>query len=379
MLDDPSVGDITARLRYAVSADQLPASSRKKAAQLAERLAVGVRIALLGPKSVGKSTLCDVLLRQVPGNCVLGPTRIFSAGEQGTQDNLEAAGLTAFSHVSVSPKLLGRVQVIDIDMPSDDRAVEEVTTAVLSDVDIVLWCTQTFTAKEVSLWAEASDPLKDHSFLVLTKADELAEKGELKARVVALHDVVSEEFHSFFTTSARRVQGLLESGVPPTEAQFAASGVKALADALFHVTASGQRADMDGALLFLERCGIARDDLPEHVSAPKPSPTENPTPFHAARDRILARSLDLAEITFDDTGGDMEHVLECCGEIAEELVEIVSGVDLDSDEDRTWCNVFEEASDKITLMAMENDVRSAADAVTVLLQLRRDLETLTIP
>ena len=92
----------------------------------------------------------------------------------------------------------------------------------------------------------------------------------------------------------------------------------------------------------------------------------------------MARAYDLAELGFDEAEGDMSDVLGLCGTISEELVDVMQ-VQADTyPELAPWCTAFQDASDKVMLMTLENDTRSAADAVTILLQLRRDLESMQV-
>lgn len=100
--------------------------------------------------------------------------------------------------------------------------------------------------------------------------------------------------------------------------------------------------------------------------------------FAQARLHITERALDLAELTYDAEMSDLSGVLSLCGEISAELVDIVSTTQSNDPEEKRWRAVFEEASDKVVLMSMEDDQRSAADAVSILLQLRRDLDFLSL-
>ncbi len=131
---------------------------------------------------------------------------------------------------------------------------------------------------------------------------------------------------------------------------------------------------MDSAMLFVERHGLVRKAPPDPSVPVADAAQRVQMPFKGAYDAIMQRAFDLAELSFDESTGDMSAVLELCGTISEELVEIMRGTGLGKAHWAEWSDQFEEASDKIMLMTMENDTRSAADAVTILLQLRRDME-----
>ncbi len=284
-----------------------------------------------------------------------------------------------FSVYQADPSVLGHARVVDVTTPEDTSNFGRCVEDCIATADIVIWCTQEFDDHEAILWQSAPDPLKDHSFLVLTKADLLAEKRILRERIMALQPVVSEEFHSFFPVTTTRIRQLQEAGETVSDAIFAASGLKALIDTVSSLVRSGQRADLDSAILFLERQGLTLDDpMPDRVAPPTPSDT---SPLRlackASRDRLIERAFDIAELGFDESEGDMSGVLEMCGSISEDLMEDMRGMSQEHADLEPWNSEFEGASDKIMLMTMENDTRSAADAVTILLQLRRDLEQLS--
>jgi hypothetical protein len=375
VLDDISASDAVARLRAALARDALPATQKAYARALADRLENGVRVVVLGPQDAGKSALCDAILGGASAPAPRQQTRHFYVDgatcvppETGIPTQSFSLGFCPFGHV----------QLLDIGAATDVMGWHEATRAALDFADIVLWCTDAFGSEEASLWAAASDALKDHSFLVLTKADVLAEQGLLAERINALQDVVAEEFHSLLPTTTAQVLQHQSQNTATTDAQFAASGLKALVEPVHGIVSAGQRADLDSALLFLERQGLT--DMP---AMPSPAAASGPAiidaiPFRAARDTIMARAYDLAELGFDEAEGDMSEVLELCGTISEELVEVMGTQAQTYPQLGHWCIAFQDAGDKVMLMTLENDLRSAADAVTILLQLRRDLESMQV-
>lgn len=383
MLDELGADLKLSQIRAALEQAQTHPAAKAQATKIADRLDTGVRVVLLGPEGVGKSQLCNALLQINPKEDEPGGTRVFAGPDIRDASELRDDHPRIHTRRMVDTSRLGRVQVIDVSATqseANDLAAE--CAQFLPLADIVLWCTESFSDQERLMWADASDPLKDHSFLVLTKADLLAEQDSLAVRIAELQRVAAEEFHSLFPTTTTQLQQLLTQGTDISDAQFAASGVKALTEAVRKIVKSGERADRDGALLFLERHGITLDTaMPHTENAAAALASKNAAPMNAnykkARDMIMERAIDLAEMTFDADQGDMSEMLAFCGEISEELVEIVTSDRPNSEEEQHWHEAFERASDKVMLMTMENDLRSAADAVTILLQLRRDLEAMT--
>lgn len=377
MLDSPSAVDTLALLRRAMSADTVPHALQKQARTLAERLAGGVRIALLGPSGVGKSQLCNALMGVDAQQT--GKARCFVPDACDITPVAQNALPDQFAFDVMRSDRLGHAQLLDTSTPAEHWPQH--TQQVLAHIDIVLWCTEEFTQQEAGIWAAVPDALKDHSFLVLTKADALAARGTLASRMAALQDIASDEFHGFFPTSTAQLSAARAQAGSVSEAQFAASGVKALAEAVMSIAASGQRADLDSALLFIERYGLSASmvgasDQQVVSAAQNTGKSVLPVVLGRARAHLTERALDLAELTFDADQSDLSDVLELCGTISEELVEIVADTAHNGREEQKWQSAFEEASDKVVLMSMENDQRSAADAVSILLQLRRDLDFL---
>lgn len=364
MLDDAACGQVVARLDHILSAGQLAPALTQQARALRDRLRTGVRVVLVGPSDVGKSHLRDVLLgEEVPG----GPPGIaaLSVGHDAAHPD---SGEFDVHAVTLRNPFLDRTHVIDLAASEETGLPAERISWALSRADIALWCTQCFSQEEAALWAQASDHLKDHSFLVLTKADALAGAGTLHARVAALQAVAAEEFHSFFPTSTFHAHKALRAGQEVSEAQLAASGVLALRQSVSGLVVSGQRADLDSALLFLQR-HEPRDPVLPAPARGKSKTSAQMQPYEKALNLLRSRTCDLATAT-----AEADTVLETCGTLAEDMVELAAEQTQSDASFDAWRNDLYEASDKVMLMGLENDLRSAADAATVILQLKRDLE-----
>jgi hypothetical protein len=356
-------------LRLAARDPGLAESVVAQAAALADRLENGVTVAVLGPKGGGKSALLEVILRQTldPVADDTAAATLYAGSSRAATWSGDAPGPVA-QCLMVSP-LAEYARFLDVHGHADAQQHAERHFWALDNADLVLWCGQGFEKSDLDQWCWASDLLKDHSFLVLTKADELAEAGTLKNRLLCLQAVAAEEFHSVFPTTTLQARRELASGKGVTDAGFAASGVKALCDALLRLVRSGQQADMDGALLFLERYGI-----PE-VTSEAAQTFETARSYDAALTLIRTRAKALAKdasAVSDD--GLAEAILSQCGALSEDLVALIEQDEEGGVQDPALRDEVLEASDKIVLMGLEADMRSAADAVTILLQLSREFE-----
>lgn len=81
---------------------------------------------------------------------------------------------------------------------------------------------------------------------------------------------------------------------------------------------------------------------------------------------------------FDEAEDDMSEILALCGTISEELVDAIDAEVVRYPHLAPWRDSFQDGSDKVMLMSMENDTCSATDAVAILLQMRRDMAALEI-
>lgn len=365
MLDEAAADQIIARLDHVIVGGQLSPATQTQARALRDRLNDGVRVVILGPEGIGKSQLRDVLLGEIVTSAA-GTGGALCLSDINSTAEITGPDGAAVQTATLDNALLKLMTLTDVAMPEGAAAFADRAAWALARADIVLWCTQSFTAAEAAVWAEASDHLKDHSFLVLTKADALAASGSLSDRIAALQAVAAEEFHSFFPTSTFHAHQALHQAGSANDSQLAASGVKALRDTLWHLAVSGQRADLDSALLFLERHAPSAP-LPQAPSKDRSGSGPQAQTFEKALSLLRSRTADLA-------GEDPQMILTTCGRLAEDLAELAADQTHSEPAFDLWRHDLYEASDKVVLMSLENDLRSAADAATVILQLKRDLE-----
>jgi hypothetical protein len=254
--------------------------------------------------------------------------------------------------------------------------------------DILLWCSQGFSAAEQKLWALVPDALKDRSFFVLNKADNLSAEGVLSDRITALQNIVADEFHSLFPVATLQALAAVDPKGSPDETLLNASGGKALTKAIARQVDLGRRADIDSVLMFLNRfdAAPAKNPTPKNVSRPvipqPPVKTETPPTdipeTVATHETPGPHDLDTAALIYlnDRTAGmaqnfDPTDILDQCCETANHLVDMYA--DADSAESTLQDDLLD-AAEVLVLMQLEEGEGPAADAVTLLLQLKRGLE-----
>jgi hypothetical protein len=388
--DDREREVLIARLSWACDTGTLSDSARKQAEGFLQRLTCGVTIALCGAPGSGKSTLLHILLGEKPAPA--GPE---DCARLITRDGLQDAALAAGAPASMGLRhaahpMLKNARLIDVQGSADAQTHAARHAWALGVADIVLWCGQTFGAADREIWEQAPDALKDHSFLVVTKADVLAQLGTLTAQLQDLQAVAADEFHSIFPTTAAQALPMLDARDGMSDSVYAASGVKALAEAVRRLVASGRQADFDGALLFLERHGVpatapdaatgpaaaGADSGPSAARAGAPAPGETPAhvSYDAALALIRARAADIAREIEGPDEALAETVLMQCSALSEDLVTLIEDQAGDCPAFTAWRDDVMEANDKMVLMCLEGDLFSACDAVTIMLQLSKDVQ-----
>lgn len=360
---DDELAKAIAALQAGIDKGVLSAAAEKHAHQLVDRLQTRVQVAVIGPAEAGKTDLLQVFL----GKSDIEDTDCHYSS------NSNARPLLPRIKVAPGPaRILDTLDLIHLSgFPHDQGAVHQA----LNLADMVLWCTQSFSNAEAKLWSDAPDHLKDHSFLVLTKADELARQGVLQERIAQLSAVAQEEFHSLFPTTTSAAKAELATSGTLSETTYAASGAQALAEAVSKLASDGRRADLDSALLFITRHG-----LQAMQASPSQEMVNEPSPCHATYDTALqilrTQMLKVTLSENDPFDADIEKLLQQCSAVSDDLVELAtdSGLDMNND-NQTWCDDLLAAADKIMLMSMENTLTAAADAVGILAQLSLEMES----
>ncbi len=432
MSDTASV-DTARALGGILSEGRIPDHLRPGAEALISRLTKPVRVTVFGFPGSGKSTLVNLLL----GSPVLQvgdrlPTvRIAWGDAPKSRCTLADGSIAEFPHfdtaeiaakapIFVEAELplpaLGKISVMEVVAHTADDVRRAVQWAA-SRTDIALWCTQKFNSPEQALWSAAADDLKDHGFLVVTKADELVAMDVLDETLAAVQERGGEEFNRVFpiatldAIAARRNDGSIDKD------QLTRSGGRALIAAILREVNLGQQAARDQADILLQQFGggspgpteevksetaeepAAGDHgeaaaMPEFAEGAEQQPTaeeDAPVPemetapagglgpaTRSAYSEAIGRLSRHARQASD--GIKTAGVLDA-GQLLEETVDTVQWLsDLLAEKAATDSAVERlrdaayDASDLLQLMQLENDGNAVKEAISIAIQLRREME-----
>lgn len=417
--------NVIAILEAALAAGSIPSAARDYAEHLLRRLVSPVRVSVLGLPNSGKSELINMFIgrRVLPKGAKLPTTEIvYGESERATvtradgsvvsEDKIDLARIAgtkaAFLKLEIPARILQRTSLLEV---VTDGTAADLSSAIdwsVRRTDIALWCSQAFDDLEQSVWRRVPDSLKDHAFLVLTKADLLSAEKVLSKRVASLETIVAEEFHSLFAVATLQALNAHGAGGAIDEAMYHGSGGGALSAEILRHAERGRRADFDGAHMFLARYKINPDILqdqakarakpepePERetpretvseatVSAAKPVETasaetpparpQNVTLFSDAVRFLKRRGESLGEAATALGEGQAKPLVDQCVDAVEYLVDLFSQDDSGCPVADAFIDELAEAADMMVLMQVEEGDAPAADAATLLLQLRRDME-----
>lgn len=407
---------VARQLQEALDQGILPPERRMAGQQLLAQLMKVPRIAVIGLPGAGKTALINMILGDalLPSHDGVTVAELCH-GEQsgavleradGSAVSVEGialaddvpAGTVRIVQELADPRLRdwSFIEVNLAGYPAEQQALLDWTAR---RADIALWCAQRFDPRERSLWARVPERLKDNSFLVLTKADQLYLKRELAERIADLGAIVAEEFLGLYPLATMQALTARRAGGPDSQTLWQSSGGMAFLDGLRRQIDQARTADLDHATVLLEHCSRAAPARRRAEAAPAvmPAPAEAPVPvqapaspdvvapaagrngagpegaFAAALDLLQDCATELSDLA--ELGGTAacDRILDRCGAVAGDLMAMMTQEDGGTAGFEAFRDDVAEGEQVLMLLRLERGETAAADALTVLLQLKKEL------
>lgn len=420
------VEPVTDRLEDIVQKGGIPAPFDRWGARLLGHLRRPVQIVVTGLPGSGKTAL----IAMVSGQDVIGPdvraplielthgdrARILFERRDGSVET--AAGIVTSSDVpadavrvrqELPETALSGQSFVEQSLSGGEAEMRATLDEIASRADIVIWCSQEFAALEQGLWARMPDRIKDHSFLVLTKADLLIRSKMLGRHIDRLAEITADEFLGLYPVATLQGIAAQRASERPNAALWKASGGGHLVGSLRKQIRQGRSADLDRAQIFLDRLGalataepvnenvapsvrspagpeISRHgDTEEHEATERPVEEANVAETVTAPDpqtmSILSEAIDMLQehgqkmLRKIDRAGDFDPdvILNTCTEAMSSLARLLEKGSADDPLGRDARESVEEGEEILMLFQLEQSQEAALDAVTLLLQIRKEL------
>ena len=257
-------------LKKALAIGKFPANVADTAVKLPERLKEPVRLSIMGLPGSGKTTVANLLLNKlvIPEGVNL-PTTQFLHGEapaavctlpDGRHETVPGADphdIEALKPMFVEFHLplaaLGRISVLEVCASDDPQDQRRALMWAAKRTDMALWCTQTFSSIEQALWDTMPDKVKDHAFMLVTRADQVAQSGNLEQLLDEIRFASAHQFNKIMpiaTTDAiasRRADGTVDKSL------MQKSGGLTLISSILRQVDQGLQSTVDQADLILHK------------------------------------------------------------------------------------------------------------------------------
>ncbi|MBT8155677.1 hypothetical protein KMP13_17770 [Epibacterium ulvae] len=402
------------QVRLALATPGLSPQLAARGQRLLERLTRPVQVVVVGPEGAGKSAVIDMLLGTRATGALSGvamvelaygtaPRAVFedANGDGAPIDGVLGDFVVPEDCVSarqVYPHaLLKLLTLTEVTLAGAQAQQRAILRHAVEYGDVILWCSQEFGADELALWAEVPECKRDSGFLVLTQADQQIMRGTLHDCVSQLAPLVEQSFLGMYPVAARQGLQAKGGGIGGDKALWRACGGQRLAEDLRRRVAQGRAATQDQAEAFLWQLSTQDATVAEvepdpvantvqtqaEVTAkrtPEPRPTPAaPDPSSAVLEQALAQLQSQAEAMLEEAGDTpksaavLDHCLLAVREMAETLLSTPQGAEQNMPALQAARTANEDGEEMLMLLQLEQDEDAAVDAVTLLLQLKKEL------
>jgi hypothetical protein len=151
--------------------------------------------------------------------------------------------------------------VLEVVAPDDPAAVHKASQWAAKRSDVALWCTQSFGDAERGIWGAMPDTLKDHAFLMITKADELQDDGVLDNTVASIQSTAKDEFNQVLPIATLSAIAARQADGTVNKDKMRGSGGLALISAVLRQVEMGRQSAVDSADVLLHQHADALEAL----------------------------------------------------------------------------------------------------------------------
>lgn len=405
------------RLGRVLNDGQLPHPYDRWGARLLNHLTRPVQIVVTGFAGTGKTALIEMMAgRSVLGHDAKAPVIELAHGEteqviiereDGSVSSvagvLKACSCPADArHIrqELPDERLVANDFVEIGLDGDMAEKRACLETIIERADLVVWCSQEFGNEEQALWSAVPDHIKDHSLLILTKADQQLMRGLLNDTINRLDPIVAEEFLGLYPVAT--IQGITAQtcGDTVNEALWATSGGKQLMELLTRQVRQGRNADYDQARIFMERLA---QHLPDTAApdAHDPVTVADTTTFDTnvmditpqdtietidpdsdgealamlteAVDLLQAHSIRMLDEMDDPDEMDPDRILSDCSDAIRSLSDLLQSSSQSSPLQNAVQDDVQDGEEMLMLFQLERGEDAALDAVTLMLQIRKEL------
>ncbi|MGB7271103.1 MAG: hypothetical protein WBC90_16450 [Albidovulum sp.] len=401
-------------LDRAISSGAIPAKLQEQAKAVLAGMTKPVRLTVFGLPGSGKSSLMNLLLgkevfahgdrlptTQITWGDVSKSTCTMADGSTHEHDHFDTAKIASTAPIFIQTQMplpaLGKISLMEVVANGSPAELARALAWASNKTDVALWCSQSFGQTEQQLWDAAPDKMKDHAFLLLTKADVLSASGSLNNTLSDVRDQSADQFKEILAIAtldaiaARGADGRID------KEKMTASGGRALIAAILHEVELGRQAAKDQAELLLNRYPPAeaasaaapaqQADQPAQTDAspqdPVPQDSAEPVTLHpatrAAYEDAVERlsqtgqrfAEDLANTGTVDATRLMDETVSSVQWLCDYLSENGEAGDPALIQMR---NTAFDAADLMQLMQMENETTAVTESLSVVIQLKREME-----
>lgn len=379
--------------------DDVPKQHRKMCARLRDHLRRPIQIVVTGLAGSGKSALINMMLgRQVVDLACSVPVIDIVHGNDPRFCIERADGKTQTKHGTIAgaeiPEDAVRIRqelpdpalkwqsYRELWLPDDAAAAARVLQVAAKDANMFVWCTRSLDPLEQRLWSPMPDEIKDHSLAALTFADRLHMRGALNDTIARLTPLVGDDFLALYPVAATQGLAALNAAGGFDKQLWQASGGAALCSDIRRRVKSGRAEDIDRAQMILSGFDIeVTGNAPAKEIANAPGEPVAPMPANASVQDILGRAVSLLtqcgaqllESIDAAKGADDADVLERCVAAVSELTSHLNSAHAQDGPVQEALRDAAEGEDMLMLLQLERGEDAAIDAVTLVLQLRKEM------